>query len=101
MTQKAIVFHAYNGMEIIDARPEAEIAYENMRYAEELASKRNKRQNKNHKSFAEILSALLQKGDRMKGYNTPEGYRGLVKGRYMLFASETEYYEYMLENKEV
>lgn len=57
--QKAIVFHAYNGMEIIDARPEAEIAYENMRYAEELASKRNKRQNKNHKSFAEILSALL------------------------------------------
>lgn len=59
MTQKAIVFHAYNGMEIIDARPEAEIAYENMHYAEELASKRNKRQNKNHKSFAEILSALL------------------------------------------
>ena len=57
--QKAIVFHAYNGMEIIDARPEAEIAYENMRYAEELASKRNKRQNKNHKSFAETLSALL------------------------------------------
>lgn len=37
----------------------------------------------------------------MKGYNTPEGYRGLVKGRYMLFASETEYYEYMLENEEV
>ena len=59
MIQKAIIFHAYNGMEIIDTRPEAEIAYENMRYAEELASKRNKRQNKNHKSFAEILSALL------------------------------------------
>ena len=59
MMQKAIVFHAYNGMEIIDTRPEAEIAYENMCYAEELASKRNKRQNKNHKSFAEILSALL------------------------------------------
>lgn len=59
MTQKAIVFHAYNGMEIIDARPEAEIAYENMCCAEEIASKKNKRQNKNHKSFAEILSALL------------------------------------------
>lgn len=57
--QKAIVYRAYNGMEIIDARPEAEIAYENMRYAEELYVKRNKRQNKNHKSFAEILSALL------------------------------------------
>lgn len=59
MTQKAIVFHAYNGMEIIDARPEAEIAYENMRYAEELASKRKQKRNKEHKSFAEILSALL------------------------------------------
>ena len=57
--QKAIVYRAYNGAEIIDARPEAEIAYENMRYAEELASKRNKRNNKPHKSFAEILSALL------------------------------------------
>lgn len=58
--QKAIMFRAYNGMEIIDARPEAEIAYSNMKYAEELASKRKqKRNNKLHKSFAEILSALL------------------------------------------
>ena len=57
--QKAIVYRAYNGMEIIDPRPEAEIAYSNMKYAEELASKRNKRNNKPHKSFAEILSALL------------------------------------------
>lgn len=57
--QKAIIFRAYNGAEIIDTRPEAEIAYDNMRYAEKLALKRNKRQNKNHKSFAEILSALL------------------------------------------
>ena len=57
--QKAIMFRAYNGMEIIDARPEAEIAYENMRYAEELYAKRNKRKIKPHKSFAEILSALL------------------------------------------
>ena len=57
--QKAIVFRAYNGMEIIDARPEAEIAYSNMKNAEELATKRKKRNNKPHKSFAEILSALL------------------------------------------
>lgn len=58
--QKAIIFTAYNGMEIIDARPEAEIAYENMRYAEELAAKRKQRnKTKPHKSFAEILSALL------------------------------------------
>ena len=99
--QKAIVYRAYNGMEIIDPRPEAEIAYSNMKYAEELYTKRNKRKIKPHKSFAEILSALLQKGDRMKGYSTPEGYMGLVNGKYQRFASETEYYEYMLGNKEV
>lgn len=57
--QRIIMYRAYNGVEIIDPRPEAEIAYENMRYAEELASKRNKRKTKSHKSFAEILSALL------------------------------------------
>ena len=57
--QKAIVYRAYNGAEIIDARPEAEIAYENMRYAEQLYTKRNKRNNKPHLSFVEILSALL------------------------------------------
>lgn len=57
--QKVIMYRAYNGVEIIDTRPEAEISYSNMKYAEELASKRKQRQNKNHKSFAEILSALL------------------------------------------
>lgn len=56
---RAIIYTAYNGMEIVDTRPEAEIAYENMRYAEQLASKRKQRQSKPHKSFAEILSALL------------------------------------------
>ena len=55
--QRAIMFRAYNGMEIIDARPEAEIAYENMRYAEQRA-KRNKK-HKTHKSFAEVLATLL------------------------------------------
>ena len=59
MIQKAMVFRAYNGMEIIDTRPEAEIAYSNMKYAEELAMKRKKRNEEKHKSFAEILSALL------------------------------------------
>ena len=57
--QRIIMYTAYNGAEIIDARPEAEIAYSNMKYAEELYAKRNKRNNKPHKSFAEILSALL------------------------------------------
>ena len=35
----------------------------------------------------------------MRGYFTPNGYRGLVEGRYMLFASEEDYYEFM-ENQE-
>ena len=34
---------------------------------------------------------------QIKGYVTPFGYMGLVEGRYMLFATETEYYEYMEE----
>ena len=55
--KKAIIFTAYNGAEIIDVRPEAEIAYENMRYAEQRA-KRNKKR-KTHKSFAEVLATLL------------------------------------------
>lgn len=59
MMQKAIMYRAYNGVEIIDTRPEAEIAYSNMKYAEELYTKRKQRQNKEHKSFTEILSALL------------------------------------------
>ncbi len=31
----------------------------------------------------------------MKGYVTSNGYMGLVDGRYILFATETEYYEYL------
>ena len=33
----------------------------------------------------------------MKGYNTSDGYMGLVDGRYVLFASEADYREYMEE----
>ena len=33
----------------------------------------------------------------MKGYTTGERYMGYVNGRYMLFASESEYKEYMEE----
>ena len=54
-----MIYIIAQGTEIIDPRPEAEIAYSNMKYAEELATKRNKRNNKSHKSFAEILTALL------------------------------------------
>lgn len=31
----------------------------------------------------------------MKGYMTGEGYWGLVDGQYILFVSESEYYDYM------
>ena len=33
----------------------------------------------------------------MKGFVVSNGYMGLVGGRYMLFASEDEYEEYMEE----
>lgn len=31
----------------------------------------------------------------MKGYATEAGFMGYVNGRYMLFANEREYHEYM------
>lgn len=31
----------------------------------------------------------------MKGFYTGNGYMGLVEGRYILFASENDYYDYM------
>ena len=31
----------------------------------------------------------------MKGYNTSSGYMGYVDGKYILFASDKEYYEFM------
>ncbi len=31
----------------------------------------------------------------MKGYYVADGYMGYVDGRYMLFASDSDYYEYM------
>ena len=34
----------------------------------------------------------------IKGYSVQEGFMGLVKGKYQLFASESEYYEYMKES---
>lgn len=34
----------------------------------------------------------------MKGYLNGDGYMGFVNGRYILFASEAEYEEYMMED---
>ena len=36
-----------------------------------------------------------------KGYYVPNGYMGLVNGKYMLFTSETDYYEYLLQEVSV
>ncbi len=36
----------------------------------------------------------------MKGYFTPAGFYGLVGGRYVLFASETDYYEFLRGDEE-
>ncbi len=36
----------------------------------------------------------------MKGYYTNSGYCGLVEGRYVLFASEQDYYEFMDDGEE-
>lgn len=36
------------------------------------------------------------KGDKdMKGYSVESGYMGYVNGEYMLFASETDYIDYL------
>ena len=36
----------------------------------------------------------------MKGYNVPDGYMGLVNGKYMLFSCEADYIDYLKEEKE-
>ena len=34
----------------------------------------------------------------MKGYNTENGYMGYVEGRYVLFASESDYLDMIAED---
>ena len=36
----------------------------------------------------------------MRGFFTSGGFCGIVDGRYMLFASEADYYEYLAEDDE-
>lgn len=35
------------------------------------------------------------KADKMKGYSVESGYMGLVDGRYLLFACEEDYRDYL------
>lgn len=37
----------------------------------------------------------------MKGYSTDSGFMGYVGGRYILFASESDYYDYMEDQGEI
>ena len=37
---------------------------------------------------------------KFKGYPVPDGYMGLIKGKYQLFETEKAYYEYCLEMEE-
>lgn len=36
----------------------------------------------------------------MRGYFTAAGFYGMVDGRYMLFSSEAEYYDYLEDEAE-
>ena len=46
--------------------------------------------------FILITSRKELKEDwQMKGYNTSNGYMGYVDGKYILFASDKEYFEFM------
>ena len=51
----------------------------------------------NYVTFRHLYIIHEREGDYVKGYYVPTGYMGYVEGRYMLFASESEYYEYMKE----
>ena len=42
---------------------------------------------------------IAERKDDMKGYDTASGYMGLIDGRYVLFASEAEYADYMEEEE--
>ena len=44
------------------------------------------------------IGTTTKEASAMRGYFTASGFYGLVDGRYMLFACEAEYYEY-LENE--
>lgn len=48
-----------------------------------------------HKFAAVNGEAGWKGGDIMKGYAVESGYMGYVNGVYMLFASETDYEDYM------
>ena len=51
----------------------------------------------NYVAFRNLYAIHKREGDYVKGYYTQTGYMGYVEGKYILFASESAYYEYMKE----
>ena len=49
----------------------------------------------------DIICIVIRRQTMIKGYEVPDGFMGLVKGKYQLFASENDYLEYVLINEEV
>ena len=46
--------------------------------------------------YCKMITSKKSKEDwQMKGYDTSNGYMGYVEGKYILFASEQEYFEFM------
>ena len=66
-----------------------------------LRQRENKDETKPTRALRKSYPHCYRRQTMIKGYSVLEGFMGLVKGKYQLFASETDYYEYMLENKEV
>ena len=51
----------------------------------------------NKKSSSCWNSLSSERRSIMDGYYTSYGYMGLVNGEYMLFATDTDYYEYLTD----
>ena len=57
--ERKMIIIASNGTEVIDNRPEAEISYSQMEYAEERYKRRKRNHKKKSESFAHILASLF------------------------------------------
>ena len=62
---------------------------------------RETRKIKNANHLRKSYPHCYRRQTMIKGYIVPDGYMGLVKGKYQLFASEIDYLEYVLINEEV
>ena len=66
-----------------------------------LCQRENKDETKPTRVLRKSYPHCYRRQTMIKGYIIPEGFMGLVKGKYQLFASENDYLEYVLVNEEV